>query len=142
MAYFRGDREVALEDMRQIIPFVLHDKLVQNPDAPFFESANNSIYRVDKISWIRKLFDLSCAEYDQLNLDRDDPVAELEAGIERGLDGVTEGEARNRLVKIERLLGTWSKGRKLYGPLYDDLLKLKYLHQRYTNYLRWLQWNR
>jgi MoxR-like ATPase len=141
MAYFRGDREVMLEDMRQIIPFVLHDKLVQNPDAPFFESANNSIYRVDKISWIRKLFDLSCAEYEQLNLDRDDPVAALEAGIERGLDGVTEGEARNCLVKIERLLATWSKGRKLYGPLYDDLLKLKYLHQRYTNYLRWLQWN-
>jgi MoxR-like ATPase len=23
--------------------------------------------------------------------------------------------------------------------LYDDLLKLKYLHQRYTNYLRWLE---
>ena len=28
---------------------------------------------------------------------------------------------------------------KLYGHLYDDLLKLKYLHQRYTNYLRWLR---
>ena len=42
-------------------------------------------------------------------------------------------------AKIERLLATWSKGRKLYGPLYDDLLKLKYLHQRYTNYLNWLK---
>ncbi len=28
--------------------------------------------------------------------------------------------------------------RKLHGPVYDDLLKLKYLHQRYTNYRRWL----
>ena len=25
-----------------------------------------------------------------------------------------------------------------YGPLYDELLHLKYLHQRYTNYLAWL----
>jgi hypothetical protein len=25
------------------------------------------------------------------------------------------------------------------GHLYDDLLKMKYLHQRYTNYLRWLK---
>jgi hypothetical protein len=24
----------------------------------------------------------------------------------------------------------------------DDILKLKYLHQRYTNYLRWLTWKR
>ncbi len=23
---------------------------------------------------------------------------------------------------------------------YDDLLVLKYLHQRYTNYLAWLRW--
>ena len=30
----------------------------------------------------------------------------------------------------------------LYLGRYDDLLKLKYLHQRYTNYLRWLTWNR
>ena len=44
----------------------------------------------------------------------------------------------NRLVRIERILGEWSKGRKLYGNLFDDLLKLKYLHQRYTNYLHWL----
>ena len=49
---------------------------------------------------------------------------------------------RARLVKIERLLAEWSRGRKLYGPLVDDILKLKYLHQRYTNYLRWLTWKR
>ena len=47
---------------------------------------------------------------------------------------------RKRLVKIERLIQEWSKGRKLYGHLYDDLVKLKYLHQRHTNYLRWLTW--
>ena len=31
-----------------------------------------------------------------------------------------------------------ARGKKLYGHLYDDILVLKYLHQRYTNYLRWL----
>src|SRR4029077_11373705 len=126
MAYFRGDREVSLEDMRQILPFVLHDKLVQNPDSPFFEAADNAVYRVDKVSWIRKLFDLSCAEYDRLNLDKEDPVAELETEFERGLEGLSESDARKRLLKIERTLGQWSKGQKLYGHLYDDLLKLKY----------------
>jgi MoxR-like ATPase len=142
MAYFHGDREVSLEDMRQILPFVLHDKLAQNPDSPFFEAPGNAVYRVDKVSWIRKLFDLACAEYDRLNLDKDDPVGELDAAFQRGLEAVTEAEARAQLVKIERTLNDWSKGRKLYGHLYDDLLKLKYLHQRYTNYLRWLKWKR
>jgi hypothetical protein len=140
MAYFRGGQEVSLEDLRQILPFVLHDKLVQNPDSPFFEAPGNAVYRVDKVSWIRKLFDLSCAEYDRLNLDKDDPVAELQAEFERGLEGLAEAEVRARLVKIERVLAKWSQWKKIYGHMFEDVLKLKYLHQRYTNYLRWLKW--
>jgi hypothetical protein len=139
LAYFRGNREVELEDLRQIVPFVLHDKLVPDLDSPFFEQPGYGVYRADRIGWIRKLFDLACAEYDRLNLDREDPLAGLEAEFEKGLEGVAEPEVRARLVKIERLIGQWSGGRKLYGHVYDDLLKLKYLHQRYTNYLRWLK---
>jgi MoxR-like ATPase len=139
VAWFRGNREAGLEDVRQVLPFVLHDKLTPDPDAPFFEQAGNASLRVDRIGWIRRLFDLSCAEYDRLDRDRDDPLLALEEEFERGLEGVTEAETRARLVKIERVLAEWSKGRKLYGPLYDDILKLKYLHQRYTNYLQWLQ---
>ena len=68
MAYFRGSAEVSMEDLRQIIPFVLHDKLVQDADCPFFELAENSVLRTDKIGWIRRMFDMSCAEYDRLGL--------------------------------------------------------------------------
>ncbi len=140
MAYFRGLREVTMEDVRQIIPFVLHDKLAQDTDCPFFESAENAMLRTDKIGWIRKLFDSSCAEYERLDLDRDDPVAQLSAEFDRGLDGLSQREVKVRLVKIERVLSEWSKSRKFYGHMFDDVLKLKYLHQRYTNYLRWLEW--
>jgi hypothetical protein len=138
LTYFRGRREVELEDLRQIIPFVLHDKLQPEPEAPFFEAPGNAVFRIDRVGWIRRLFDLACAEYDRLNLDQDDPVAELEAEFALGLEGVNEVQVRARLVKIERVLAEWAKGRKLYGHLFDDVLKLKYLHQRYTNYLRWL----
>jgi MoxR-like ATPase len=140
MAYFRGSAEVSMEDLRQIIPFVLHDKLVQDADCPFFEAAENSLLRTDKIGWIRRMFDMSCAEYDRLGLDGDDPVGELSAEFEIGLDGVSQSEVKKRLVKIERLMRDWSKTRKFYGHMFDDVLKLKYLHQRYTNYLRWLEW--
>ncbi len=140
MAWFRGRREVEFEDVRQMIPFVLHDKLVAEPDAPWFEGAGNGVYRVDKVGWIRKLFDLSCAEYERLNLDRDDIVARLSEEFERGLEGVGEREVRARLAKIEGVLAEWSRTRKVYGHLFDDVLKLKYIHQRYTNYVHWLQW--
>lgn len=140
MACFRGSEVVELEDVRQILPFVLHDKLTPNPQSPFFEAGDNQALRSDRVSWLRTLFDLSCEEYQRLDLDRDDPVAKLGAELAAGLDGLSEAETRARLARIERLLGEWSQGRKLYGHMYDDVLHLKYMHQRYTNYLRWLTW--
>ena len=139
LAYFRGNSAVELEDLRQILPFALHDKLVQDTDSPFFDAQGNGFARTDRVGWLRRLFDLACAEYDRLNLDMDDAVGKLEAEFSTGLDGLGEVEVRNRLVKIERALAEQTKAKKLYGPIYDDILKLKYLHQRYTNYLRWLK---
>ena len=138
LAYFRGAGEVGVEDVRHIVPFVLVNRLVADRDAPFFEAEGNAAYRADRIGWIRKLFDLSCAQYDQQGRDTDDPVAALFAEFGTGLDGVTEPQVRDRLVRIERTLAEWSTGRKLYGTVYDDIIALKYLHQRYTNYLAWL----
>ncbi len=140
LAYFRGNTEVAYEDLRQALPFVLHGKLVLNPDSPFFEQQDNGAYRTDTVSWIRNLFDDSCREYERLNLDRDDPVAKLELEYGEGLEGVSAKEVRRRQAEIERILGQWAKGRKFYGHMLDDVLKMKYFHQRYTNYLKWLQW--
>lgn len=138
LAFFRGESIVSLEDVRQILPFVLHDRLSPDLDAPFFEQPGHGIYRSDRLGWLRKLFDLSCDEFNRLDLDHDDPVGQLAAEFQQGLDGLSVSDVKSRLHRIERLIGEWGGGRKLYGHLYDDLLKLKYLHQRYTNYLRWL----
>jgi len=139
LTYFRGNRTVEIEDVRQTLPFVLHDKLQPDLDAPFFSLPENAAYRTDRLGWLRRLFDLANDEYNRLDLDHNDAVGELSADFAKGLDGLSERETRSRLSKIERLIGELVKGRKLYGHLYDDLLKLKYLHQRYTNYLHWLR---
>jgi MoxR-like ATPase len=139
LAYFRGNRAVALDDTRQVLPFVLNGKLQPDLDAPFFGLPENKAYRTDRLSWLRRLFDLSNDEFNRLDLDRSDPVGELSLEFAKGLDRLSERETRAQLTKIEKLIGERVKGRKLYGHLYDDLLKLKYLHQRYTNYLHWLQ---
>ncbi|HPO49310.1 MAG TPA: AAA family ATPase [Spirochaetota bacterium] len=141
IAYFRGEKKVSFEDVRNIIPFVLHDKLIQDKDNPFFGLSENSSYKVDYVSWIRKLFDLSNAEYDKLGLDKNDTVGDLLTEFEKGLSGVTEKEASKKIVEIEKLLTKYSSQNKLYAHLYDDILTLKYLHQRYSNYLRWLEWS-
>jgi MoxR-like ATPase len=139
IAWFRGSDEVTLDDVGQVLPFVLRDKLVADTDAPFFDANQNAPLRTDPIGWLRTLFASSCREFDRLDLDRVDPVLVLQNQFELGLDGVSEAEVRKRLVSIEALINEWSRGRKLYGHIYDDLLDLKYLHQRYTNYLRWLE---
>lgn len=141
LAWFRGNAEVELEDVRQMLPFVLHDKLGPNHQSPWFEQPGRQPLRTDRVSWIRTLFDLACEEYQRLDLDRDDPVARFQEEFAGGLDGLDERETRARVVRIERQLADWSKGRKLYGHLFDDILYLKYLHQRYTNYLHWLTWS-
>jgi MoxR-like ATPase len=140
MAYFRGAREVALEDLRQMLPFVLHDKLAQNGDAAFFEAEPNEVFRADRIGWLRQLFDQSCAEYERLGLDREDPVRAMLATFGEGLDGLPSATVRGRLADIERVLRGWSDARKFYGHMLDDVIALKYLHQRYTNYLHWVEW--
>ena len=139
IAWFRGADAVSLDDVGQVLPFVLRDKLQADVNAPFFDAPENSPLRTDPIGWLRSLFASSCREYDRLDLDRTDPVRTLQEEFELGLDGVTEREVRKRLVAIESLIADWSRSRKLYGHVYDDLLDLKYLHQRYTNYLRWLE---
>jgi MoxR-like ATPase len=138
LAWFRGQSEVSLADVRQMVPWILHEKLVQNLTSPFFEQTGHGIYRVDRIAWLRRAFDLSCEEFVRLDLDRSDPVADLDAVFDCGLDGVPAAEVRQQLNAIETQLGTLAKGTKLYAHVQADALKLKYYHQRYSNYLRWL----
>jgi len=138
MAYFRGADQVALDDLRQVLPFVLNDKLKPDLESPFFQAASSTGFRSDRIGWLRHLFDSSCKEYDRLELDRKDPVAEMASELQGGLDGVEDAEVRKRLARIERQIAEIAKGGKIYGHLHDDLLLLKSLHQRYTNYLHWL----
>ena len=139
LAWFRGNAEVSFDDVRQILPFVLHDKLVQEKNAAFFDAAENAPYRSDLVGWIRVLFDRACQEYDRLGRDTSDPVRAAMDLFDEGLEGLDEATVDARLASLEQHLRSLEKGAKLYGHLYDDVLAVKYLHQRYTNYRAWLR---
>lgn len=139
IAFFRGNKIAHIEDVRQILPFVLQDKLHPDLDAPFFSKPENTQFKTDRISWLRNLFDLSNDEFNRLDLDHSDEVGELSKQFKLGLEGLSEMEVKKRLAQIEKIATSRAAGKKVYGPIYDDLLKLKYLHQRYLNYLYWLR---
>ena len=138
LAWFRGTAEASIADVRALAPWILHEKLALNATAPFFDQAQNGIYRIDRVAWIRRVFDLACEEYARLDLDRDDAIQAMDEAFDRGLDGVPEPEVRRRLDAIESHLASLAKATKLYAHVHADVLKLKYYHQRYSNYLRWL----
>jgi len=139
MAYFRGSAQVDLDDLRAVLPFVLHDKLQPDLEAPAFDDPEREALRTDRVSWLREIFDSACLQYDAAGLDDDDPVGDVLAELAAGLDGVEEQTVLARLSTIERILSGWQRV-KLHGDMYDDALALKYAHQRYSSYLRWLRW--
>ncbi|KAF0245577.1 MAG: ATPase [Planctomycetota bacterium] len=140
MAWFRGSEEVSPEDVRQIAPFVLHEKLQPNPTSPYFDQQSAQIYRVDRIAWLRRAWDLACEEFVRLNLDRDDPVAEIDEiwtanGHLKSEPPVDVVDAQ--INRIETALAKFAKTSKLYAHVHTDVVKLKYYHQRYSNYRPW-----
>jgi hypothetical protein len=139
MAWFRGEPEVSVADVAAILPFALRGKLLPNLDHPRFDVGAEHELTFDAVSWLGSLFDASNRQFDALGLSRDDPVGDLLAQFAQGLDGVSALEASGRITAIEAHIQTISATKKLYGRHFDDLTTLKYLHQRYTNYLRWAQ---
>ncbi len=48
---------VAVEDLRQVVPWVLFDRLKINPQSQFFQKLENKVLLTDRVSWVRQLFD-------------------------------------------------------------------------------------
>jgi MoxR-like ATPase len=139
MAWFRGVGAVTLDDVAAVLPFVLRGKLLPNPTHPRFEGELDRELATDAVAWLRDLWRQSGEQFRALGLDREDPVGALLAQAASGLEGLDALETSRRITAVESAIGAIAATRKLYGRHYDELLALKYLHQRYTNYLRWLE---
>ncbi|MEX3644950.1 AAA family ATPase [Mycolicibacterium porcinum] len=139
LAWFRGNHTVTLEDVRAMVPFALRGKLLPNTAHPRFDTGADRELASDPASWLTDLFDTSCRQFVALAREDEDPVAELLAEFGRGLDGLDALEVSRRLTTIESRISAVSGVGKIYGRDFDDLVALKYLYQRYSNYLHWLE---
>jgi MoxR-like ATPase len=138
LAYFRGNRAVELEDLRQILPFVLHEKLVPNQRSPFFEVKGKRVLLQDRVAWIRHMFDMAMERYPRHEEVRS-KVRALRQELEQGLEGVVQKVVEKRMGQVTALMDQLMKGQELSGPVYEDLVHLKAMHSRYQNYLHWLR---
>ena len=138
LAYFRGRAVVELEDLRQIVPWVLHEKLVPNARSPYFEAKQGRGLLQDRVAWIRAMFDSAMEQHG-----RHEPVRRrvraLRDQLDQGLQGVPEKEVAQRLVQLSRLIEELVRKHELSGPVYEDLVHLKSMHSRYQNYAHWLK---
>jgi MoxR-like ATPase len=130
LAYFRGSGAVALDDVRQILPWVLHEKLKANPQSAFFQKTETQVLATDRVTWIRRMFDDAVkqrAAYSQVR----SPVARLKAEADQGIVGLDRPALEKRLAAIQQTIDGLLRRNELSGPVYEDLVLLKSLHARH-----------
>src|SRR5262249_11102261 len=114
--------------------WALFDKLKVNAQGAFFQKAENKVFLTDRVSWIRQLFDRAIQQYAAYEpVRRPLLVLEKEAD-DSGRLGRVDVEARLRRIRaaMEDLLAH----NELTGPVYEDLVRLKHLHNCYLNGVR------
>ncbi len=137
LAYFRGNTRVEVDDVRQLAPFVLHEKLTPNRQSGFF-TKERELLLTDKTAWIRAMFDLAMDQYENLRPGDESVVEDLLAEAEAGLEDLSAKEIRARVKRIQQTIRDYQRGGELSAPVYVDLAILKSLYLRYQGYLDWL----
>ena len=132
LAWFLGREAVGLEEVRALLPWVLHEKLPQNPGSDYFQKPEHQVHLLDRAGWIHQLFDRSL----QLRAARRsdlDALAALEAsvGAARGDRGALRRRVEAIRARIEALLGRSELG----APVHAELLTLKRLYYQATAWL-------
>lgn len=128
LAWFRGAEAVSVSDVRQLLPWVLHEKLKVNPQSDFFQAPENHVHLTDRVGWIRQLFDRSMAHRAARKVERSN-LAAWEAELREGGLGVAELKAR--LSRMKARTETLLERSELGAPVHMELLRLKRLYYGY-----------
>lgn len=126
LAYFRGRPHVSAEDLRQLIPWILFDKLRVNPQSQFFQKTDNKIYLTDRVGWLRQLFDRALQQHAAYAPVRK-PIMELEAALAEAKTS-DRAELQRLQASITEMMQNLLKRHELNGAVHQDLLRLKMLH--------------
>jgi MoxR-like ATPase len=131
LAWFRGRRAAGAEEVRAILPWVLHDKLQLNPQSAFFQKPENQVYLTDRVSWILQLFDQAVAQHAAYAAGRG-PTEQLQRDCAGGFRALTTVALRQLLDRIRDRTQAVLQDNELNGVTHADLVLLKdlYVHCR------------
>jgi hypothetical protein len=133
LAWFRGHDAVALEDLRTLLPWVMHDKLQANPQSSFFQKPENSVYVVDRVSWIRQLFDKAVTQHAASAPSRK-PTLELQQVVSGSVLGaLSPAELKQQMTRIQKRMEEVLSRSEMNGVTHADLVLLKDLYVRCQN---------
>lgn len=134
VAYFRGRAAVGADDVRAVLPWVLHDKLPQNPQSAFFQKPENRVYVTDKVSWLWQLFDRAVAQQ-AAHAPTRKRTLELARACGGQLHGLTTPDLRGKLTALRERVDLVLKECELNAVVHSDLVLLKDLYVRCRNEL-------
>lgn len=133
LAWFRGKAAVTIEDVRQILPWIMHDKLVPNVQSPQFEAGTaNEKVLTDKVAWIGQLVDDATGKYFE---GRD--LAGWRASVKKVLADarkarwMSSDDAKAKMKEIEQVYNQIAPG-DLTGKTYDLIASLRITYARYA----------
>jgi MoxR-like ATPase len=129
LAWFRGRPDVGADEVRAMLPWVLHDKLRVNPQSAFFQKPENQVYLSDRASWIQQLFDRAVDQHAAYSEKRA-PIRELERECAGGFGGMTTVDLRALLELVRERLEQVLRENELNGVVHADLILLKDLYVR------------
>lgn len=132
LAFFRGQAEAGDEDIRQIVPWVLHERLQRNPHSPIFQSPRHHHYKTDTIAWIRQLYDqamLQFVEYQGTHQAVHSLQQQATSDFKR-TQPLSDWELQQRLQKLQTHLQQLLQ-QEFNAPVHHDLVLLKHLYSQY-----------
>lgn len=120
LAFFREKTAVSNEDIRQILPWVLHEKLKPNLQSDFFQKTENQVYQTDKVSWILQLFDHSLKQHTAYQPQRQ-AIIDLHESIENL-------PPQEQMQAVQQQIENLVTKHELNAPVHNDLVLLKHLY--------------
>jgi hypothetical protein len=134
LAYFRGRTEVGADDVRAVLPWVLHDKLPPNPQSPFFQKPENRVYLTDRVSWLWQLFDRAVAQQAAYAPARRRTL-EMARPCSGSVSGLPTTELGRRLTAFRDRMDEMSREMELNAITHSDLVMLKDVYVKCRNEL-------
>ena len=128
LEFFRGHEEVSIEDLRQLVPWLLFDKVRVNPQSQFFQKAETRVYLTDRAGWLRQMFDRALQQHAAYAPVRA-PFLQLERDLAQA-DSLGTPDLARKQQEIKTRLQQLLEKHELNGPVHEDAMRLKMLHSR------------